>query len=89
MIVELANVLGSGEDLPDFDAPPVIGIVGAVQFFRYPGSGCREMLLVGSRPDGYELEELQPQLPPERTMQTFLAKSSPNLQSCGVRGPIG
>jgi hypothetical protein len=60
----VSDVGGSAEALPDFDAPPVTEIVGAVQFNGLPRLGLPEMIHVGSRLDGYELRELQPPLPP-------------------------
>ena len=60
----MASELGSAGELPDFAAPPVVEIVGAVQFLPLPRLGVQEMIQVGSRLEGYELQELQPQLPP-------------------------
>lgn len=64
MIARMSDVRGSQESLPDFDAPPVTEIVGAVQFNGIPRLGLPEMIQLGSQLDGYELRELQPQLPP-------------------------
>jgi uncharacterized protein (TIGR04255 family) len=52
------------EELPDFDNPPVIEIVGAAQFVALPRLSLADMVRVGQRLDGYELHELQPELPP-------------------------
>jgi len=52
----------ASERLPDFDAPPVVEIVGSVQFIPLPRLVLRDMIDVGARFEGYQLNELQPQL---------------------------
>jgi uncharacterized protein (TIGR04255 family) len=52
------------QELPDFDNPPVIEIVGAAQFVALPRLSLADMVRVGQQLDGYELHELQPELPP-------------------------
>ncbi len=54
----------SPDDLPQFDSPPVDEIVGAVQFVALPRFALPEIMRVGKALEGYELRELQPQLPP-------------------------
>jgi uncharacterized protein (TIGR04255 family) len=54
----------SPADLPQFDRPPVNEIVGAAQFVALPRFGLPEIVKVGQALGGYELRELQPQLPP-------------------------
>lgn len=62
------------EELPDFDDPPVIEIVGAAQFVALPRLTVADMVRVDQRLDGYELHELQPELPP----MTELASGAPD-----------
>jgi hypothetical protein len=57
------------EELPDFDNPPVIEIVAAAQFVALPRLSLAGMVRVGQRLDGYELHELQPELPPMTVMR--------------------
>jgi len=47
------------EELPDFDNPPVIEIVGAAQFVALPRLSLADMVHVGQQLDGYEFHELQ------------------------------
>jgi hypothetical protein len=64
--------MSATEDLPQFERPPVMEIVGAAQFVGLPAFGLPEIVKVGEALDGYELRELQPQLPP-------LQESDPGL----------
>ncbi len=50
--------------LPQYDNPPVREIVGAAQFRALPRFGLPEIVRFGEALEGYELRELQPQLPP-------------------------
>jgi hypothetical protein len=57
--------VGKGSDeLPQFERPPVMEIVGAAQFVALPRFGLPEIVKVGHVLDDYELRELQGQLPP-------------------------
>lgn len=54
----------SPDDLPQFDRPPVNEVVGSAQFVALPSFGLAEIVKVGRALVGYDLRELQPQLPP-------------------------
>ena len=64
MIALVISDGGPMPELPDFDAPPVAEIVGAVQFVPLPELDLGGMIRVAGNLDGYELTELQPQLLP-------------------------
>lgn len=64
------------EALPDFDKPPVIEIVGAMQFVALPRLNLADIVNVGQHLAGYQLHELQPELPP----MAELAPGAPEQQ---------
>jgi hypothetical protein len=57
---ELTDPTTPGEQLPDFAAPPVVEIVGTVQFNPLPSLSVRDMVNVGGRLGGYELRNAGP-----------------------------
>jgi uncharacterized protein (TIGR04255 family) len=57
-----ANTMKS--HLPDYDAPPVMEIVGAAQFVALPRLDIPDVVKVGSNLGQYEFRDLQPELPP-------------------------
>jgi len=51
-------------NLAQFDRPPVVEIVGAAQFVALPRLELRDVVRVSQALDDFDLQELQPELPP-------------------------
>jgi hypothetical protein len=69
------------EDLPRFALPPVIEVLGAVQFVPVPGFALREIVRVAEALPDYELRELRGRLPALHELELGVGDQLDQLRS--------